>query len=107
MLAETRLVQDMAEFTGRIAERVGLLARVEEKLEQADLPIRPTEAIFFYGVAVFLVLFAAMLLFGIAPGLVLAFFAAIGAVVFLEMRGQRRLRKLGTQLADVPALLAG
>src|SRR5260370_11342748 len=41
MLAETRLVQDMAEFTGRIAERVGLLNRVEEELQHAHLPLRP------------------------------------------------------------------
>ena len=107
MLAETRLVQDMAEFTGRIAERVGLLARVEEKLEQADLPVRPTEAIFFYGVGEFVVLFGALLLFGIGPGLVLAFFGALGPVVFLEMRGKRRLRKFEQQLPDVLTLLAG
>jgi tight adherence protein B len=107
LLAETRLVQDMAEFTGRIAERVGLLARIEDKLEQADLPIRPTEAIFFYGVAVFVVLFGALLLFGIAPGLVLTLFAAIGPLVFLQQRAKRRLRKFETQLPDVLTLLAG
>ena len=28
--------------------RVGLLNRVEDKLEQADLPLRPPEALFFY-----------------------------------------------------------
>ncbi len=107
MLAETRLVQDMAEFTGRIAERVGLLNRVEEKLVQADLPIRPTEAIFFYGAGEFMVLLAALLLFGIPSGLVVALFAAIGPLVFLELRRKRRLRKFETQLPDVLTLLAG
>ena len=107
MLAETRLVQDMAEFTGRIAERVGLLNRVEEKLEQADLPIRPTEAIFFYGIGVFVVLLGALLLVGFPSGLVVALFAAIGPVVFLELRRKRRLRKFETQLPDVLTLLAG
>ncbi len=67
MLAETRLVQDMAEFTGRIAERVGLLNRVEEKLEQADLPMRPTEAIFFYLAGVLVVLAGSLLLLGPPP----------------------------------------
>jgi hypothetical protein len=71
-LAETRLVQDMADFTGRIAERVGLLNRVEEKLEQADLPVRPTEAIFFYGAATFVVVVGALLLLGPPPALILA-----------------------------------
>jgi tight adherence protein B len=107
MLAETRLVQDMAEFTGRIAERVGLLNRVEEKLEQADLPIRPTEAIFFYGIGVFVVLLGALLVVGFPSGLVVALFAAIGPVAFLEIRRTRRLRKFETQLPDVLTLLAG
>lgn len=107
MLAETRLVQDMADFTGRIAERVGLLNRVEEKLVQADLPIRPTEAIFFYGVGVFVVLLGALLLLGFPAGFVVALFAAIGPVAFLELRRSRRLRKFETQLPDVLTLLAG
>jgi tight adherence protein B len=107
MLAETRLVQDMAEITGRIAEQVGLLNRVEEKLEQADLPIRPTEAIFFYGAGVFVVLLGALLLVGFPSGLVVALFAAIGPVVFLELRRKRRLRKFEMQLPDVLTLLAG
>jgi tight adherence protein B len=107
MHAETRLVQDMAEFTGRIAERVGLLNRVEEKLEQADLPIRPTEAIFFYGVSVFVVLLGSLLLLGFPRGLAVALLAAIGPLVFLELRRKRRLRKFETQLPDVLTLLAG
>ncbi|MCJ7436972.1 MAG: hypothetical protein MUP97_04320, partial [Acidimicrobiia bacterium] len=43
-LTETRLMQGMVGFTGRMAERVGLLNRVEDKLEQADVPLRPPEA---------------------------------------------------------------
>jgi tight adherence protein B len=107
MHAETRLVQDMAEFTGRIAERVGLLARVEEKLEQADLPVRPTEAIFFYLVGVFVVFVAALLLLGLPGGLLFGVFAAVGPLLFLELRRKRRLRKFEMQLPDVLNLFAG
>jgi tight adherence protein B len=106
-LAETRLVQDMADFTGRIAERVGLLNRVEEKLEQADLPVRPTEAIFFYGAATFVVVVGALLLLGPPPALILALVAAIGPPVYLELRRHRRLRKFEVQLPDVLNLFAG
>ena len=105
--AETRLVQDMAEFTGRIAERVGLLNRVEEKLVQADLPVRPTEAIFFYGAAVFVVVIGALLLFGPPPALVLTLVAGIGPPVYLELRRNRRLRRFEIQLPDVLNLFAG
>jgi len=107
MLAETRLVQDMAEFTGRIAERVGLLNRVEEKLEQADLPVRPTEAIFFYLAGVFVVLAGSLLLLGPPPALVLTLLATVGPVVFLELRRVRRLKKFETQLPDILNLFAG
>ena len=106
-LAETRLLHDMAEFTGRIAERVGLLERVEEKLVQADLPIRPTEAIFFYLAFVFVVVVGAFLLAGIGPALVLTLFAGIAPVLFLELRRHRRLRKFEMQLPDVLNLFAG
>ena len=106
-LAETRLVHDMAEFTGRIAERVGLLNRVEEKLVQADLPVRPTEAIFFYGSAVFVVVVGALLLAGPGPALVLALIAGIAPIAFLELRRHRRLRKFEMQLPDVLNLFAG
>jgi len=92
-LAETRLVHDMAELTGRIAERVGLLARVEEKLVQADLPVRPTEAIFFYLAFVFVVVVGAFLLIGLGPALVLTLLAGVAPIVFLELRRRRRLRK--------------
>lgn len=107
LLAETRLVQDMAELTGRLAERVGLLNRVEEKLEQADLPVRPTEAIFFYGSGVVIVFLAAALLVGAAGALIFGLFAAIGPAVYLELRRSRRLRKFEKQLPDVLNLFAG
>ncbi len=106
-VAETRLVQDMAEFTGRIAERVGLLNRVEAKLEQADLPIRPTEAIFFYVVGVFVVLVGSLLLAGPPPALLLTLLAIVAPIVWLDIACKRRLRKFETQLPDVLNLFAG
>jgi tight adherence protein B len=106
-LAETRFVHDMAELTGRIAERVGLLARVEEKLVQADLPVRPTEAIFFYASFVFVVVVGALLLAGVGPALVLTLLAGVVPLLFLELRRKRRLRKFEMQLPDVLNLFAG
>lgn len=106
-LAETRLMQEMVGFTGRIAERVGLLNRVEEKLEQADLPLRPPEAIFFYVASVFVVLVGALLLFAPPVAVILAFIAVIAPIGWLELRRKKRLRAFEMQLPDVLNLLAG
>ncbi len=84
-----------------------MLNRVEQKLEQADLPVRPTEAIFFYLAGLFFVLVGSALLLGAGPALLLTVFAAIGPVGFLEVRRHRRLRKFETQLPDILNLFAG
>ena len=62
--AETRVMQRMVGLTGRLADRAGLLTRTEEALEQADLPLRPPEALFFYGAGVVV---SAMLGFLVLP----------------------------------------
>ena len=49
---ETAMVQQAVEFTNRLALRTGLLERVEKALEQADLPIRAGELIFYSAAAV-------------------------------------------------------
>ena len=54
-LAETALMQRMVGITGRLADRAGLLTRTEDALEQADLPLRPPEALFFYFAGLFVV----------------------------------------------------
>ena len=43
----------MVGLTGRLADRAGLLTRTEDALEQADLPLRPPEALFFYFAGLF------------------------------------------------------
>jgi tight adherence protein B len=106
-LAETRLMKEMVGFTGRLAARVGLLNRVEDKLEQADVPLRPPEALFFYICGVFVIFAGSALLLTVPAVLVLTGLAIIGPVAFLEMRRKRRLRKFETQLPDVLNLLAG
>jgi tight adherence protein B len=106
-LAETRLMQEMVGFTGRLAARVGLLNRVENKLEQADVPLRPPEALFFYVAGVFVIFAGSALLLSVPIVLVLTGIALIGPVAFLEIKRKRRLRKFETQLPDVLNLLAG
>ncbi len=106
-LAETRLMQEMVDITGRMAERVGVLNRVEDKLEQADVPLRPPEAIFFYAAGLFVVFAASFLLLAPVMALIFTAVAAVGPFVWLELRRKRRLRKFERQLPDTLNLLAG
>jgi len=105
--SETSLMQDMMSLTGRVAERIGVLSRVEDKLEQADLPLRPPEAIFIYLGIIIVGLFGSVLILGPFPALIVTALAAVGPVMYLEMRRRKRLRKFETQLPDVLNLLAG
>src|SRR4051812_73000 len=61
--SETAMVQTGIAFTSRIAERTGLMAKTELMLEQADLPIRAAELLFYapaFGLIMFL-LFAVLM----------------------------------------------
>ena len=71
-LAETALMQRMVGITGRLADRAGLLTRTEDALEQADLPLRPPEALFFYFASLFVVGMLGLLVLPIPMALVLA-----------------------------------
>jgi tight adherence protein B len=106
-LAETRLMQEMVGFTGRLAERVGLLNRVEDKLEQADVPLRPPEALFFYLIGVFVVVAASALLLPAPAVVAVTAIAVLAPAIVLEFRRKRRLRKFETQLPDVLNLMSG
>jgi len=106
-LAETKLMKEMVGFTGRMADRVGLLNRVEDKLEQADLPLRPPEALFFYLAGVFVVAVGGLLLLPPPLAIIFTFAAALFPIFWLEFRRKRRLRKFEMQLPDVLNLLSG
>jgi hypothetical protein len=76
-LAETALMQRMVGITGRLADRAGLLSRTEDALEQADLPLRPPEALFFYFAGLFVVGMLGLLVLPIPVALVFALLAAV------------------------------
>jgi len=100
-------MQEMVGITGRLAERVGLLNQVEQKLEQADLPLRPPEAIFFYLSGVFVVLVFGLLVFSIPVAVLFVVIGAFGPALWLEIRRKKRLRAFETQLPDTLNLLSG
>jgi len=106
-LAETALMQRMVGITGRLADRAGLLTRTEDALEQADLPLRPPEALFFYFAGLFVVGMLGLLVLPIPMALALALVAGIGPVITLHRRRGKRLRDFQMQLPATLNLLSG
>jgi tight adherence protein B len=105
--AESALVQRAVGLTGKLADRAGLLEQVEASLEQADLPLRPPEALFFYATGVVGVGLFGFLLFPPGPAVILLALAAAVPIGLLHFRRTKRLRKFQVQLPDTLGLLAG
>ena len=107
-VAETRIVRQAVDAVERMAERRGLLTRVEDLLAGADLPFRPGEALFFSLAAVGLLATAALVL---APsplvGLLLAAVFAFLPVTVLKTMAKRRRKKFVNQLPGTLQLLSG
>lgn len=107
-VAETRLVQHAVKAVERLAERRGMLTRVEGLLAGADLPFRPGEALFFSLAAVGLLASAAVVL---APsplvGVLLAAVVAVLPVAVLKHMANRRRKKFVKQLPGTLQLLSG
>jgi tight adherence protein B len=107
-LIENNLVKRAVGLTSRMAGRGDLLVKVEHLLEQANLPLRPAEALFFYSVGV--VLLGVLALVG-APslpvGLIFAALAAAAPIVVIRHLRKRRLKTFEAQLPDTLNLLSG
>jgi len=105
-LAQTAVVRRAVAATARLARGRGILETVEAKLEQADLPVRPAEALFFYVAGVFV---------GVVLGAFLnGFFGAALALIFLGLippavlnaLGARRRARFSSQLPDMLRLMS-
>lgn len=106
-LAETAVLQRMVGITGRLADRAGLLTRTEDALEQADLPLRPPEALFFYFAALFVVGILGLLVLPLPMALVVALLVGVMPVMMLHRRRKGRLREFQEQLPGTLNLLSG
>lgn len=107
-MAESRIVQRAVELTGQIAERRGLVTRLESRLEQADLPLRAAEAIFFAAAAVVLLTVFTFLATGsLVRTLLVLVLSALVPLALLNFRVSSRRKKFVAQLPDTLNLLAG
>jgi tight adherence protein B len=105
-LIQSAIVQRAVDATGRLARERGLLEIIENKLEQADLALRPAEALFIYLVGGILVTVVALVAGG--PLLALIALVAVGLAppAVLSFLASQRLRKFTSQLPDTLQLLA-
>ncbi len=107
-LVGNSLVKRAVGLTSKMAGRGELLVKVEHLLEQANLPLRPAEALFFYGAGV--ALLAVLALAG-APslpvGLIFAALVAAAPIVVVRHLRKRRLKVFEAQLPDTLNLLSG
>jgi tight adherence protein B len=107
-LSESSLMQRAVDVTSRMATRAGVLVRVEGMLEQANLPLRPAEAIFVYAVGVTLVGLLALLGAPTLPvGLMSVAVIAVVPLMVMKSLRQRRVKAFEAQLPDTLIMLAG
>lgn len=106
--ADSAFMQRAVGLTARFAEERGVLARVERMMEQADLPLRAAEALFFYAVSVVvLTLLAAVVTRSLfATVAVLVIVGLVPPAILQFLSGQRK-RKFQSQLPDMLQLMAG
>ncbi|MGH9282207.1 MAG: VWA domain-containing protein, partial [Acidimicrobiales bacterium] len=105
-LAQTAVLRRAVEATAKIARERGLLQVVEYKLEKADLPVRPAEALFFYAVGVLVFFLVGLLLQGAFGGLIALLVFGLTPVAILDYMGAQRQRRFTAQLPDMLQLLA-
>jgi tight adherence protein B len=107
-LTDTKMMQQAAGMAERLAERAGMLDRVRTMFEQAEVPIRPAEALLLWPIVAVLASAFGFLLFGGLLFGVVFFVLGLGVPVFLLRRKiKKRFRTFEEQLPDTLGLLAG
>ena len=108
MLVQSALIRRAVDLTESFAEQRGFLARIEELLERANLPIRPGEALFFASVIVAIVFGGVFVAVGsLIAAVVGAIVAAAVSFFVVQFIASRRLKQFEAQLPDTLQLLAG
>jgi len=106
--ATVPIIRRAVELTGEMAERRGLLDKLETKLERANLPLRAAEAMFFSSAATLILVVLTFVLTGnLFMTLVAGGLAVVVPLALLEMRIRKRRKAFVSQLPDMLTLLAG
>ncbi len=108
LVVQSALLQRAVTLGETFAERQGFKARIEDLLEQANIPVRVGEAMFILTAAVILAASFGLVLTRSALGSLVFGLLALGLVFFVvRFRGRRRFRRFEAQLPDTLQLLSG
>lgn len=101
------VVRQVVDLTGAYAERSGLLAWAERMLEQADLPLRAAEVLFYVPAVAVIGALVALLFSTPLVALLVLLVVGFAPVGFVQYRADQRIRAFERQLPDTLNLLAG
>jgi tight adherence protein B len=105
--AETGVMRRAVELTEGFAVKHGLLDKVGAKLDQADLPLRPAEALLLYAFGVLGgAVFGLLLLGGMIGAIFGLAFGVVGPQFAIKYLRAKRLKKFMSQLPDTLTLLS-
>jgi len=108
VLAETTVVRRIVDLAAGLAARIRLLPRVAASLEEAAVPLRASEALFFaLAAAALLAVFTLLASGSVFLALVVLVLAGLFPPVALNVVIQRRRLDFQRQLPDVLRMLAG
>ena len=102
---QSPLLQRAIDAVAEAAARRGLLAIVEAKIDQADLPVRPAEALFLYLVVTLIGTVLALLLANVIWAVVVLALLAVTPWAVVSILAVRRTRAFVAQLPDMLQLL--
>jgi tight adherence protein B len=105
---QTQFLQRAVDFTSQMAERQGLVTKVEGMLERANLPLRAAEALFFYlAVVVVSFLLVTVATSSLIFGIIVAAIAGLLPPAVLNFLASRRKKQFLALLPDTLQLLSG
>lgn len=106
-LRPSAVVQQVVDLTGAFAEKTGILLRTERLLQQADVPLRAAEVLFYVPAAAVIGALTALLLGSPVGALLVLVVVGLGPLAVVQWRAEQRIRAFERQLPDTLNLLAG
>jgi tight adherence protein B len=103
---ETAVVQQAVEYANRLASSAGVLEKIEQALERADLPVRAGELLFYSAAAVLMVFLGITVVSGLIYGLIAALLVGIAPAIYVSHKQKGRQQSFERQLPDTLTLLA-
>ena len=103
---ETPFVKRAVEVVADLATRRGLMPILEDRLNEADIPVRPAEALFLWAVGVAVAAVLGLVLAGLVVGSLVLAAAVVVPWLVLGIIAARRRAEFAEQLPDMLQLLS-